>query len=113
MSGGYGESSSSSKRFQDADDDDYFMKPASASAMKDDENSWASPSNPFISSDFSSGGRPWFDNGDWLQPAYTEVAAEPGSILEGSKIALRRAGRSHVSRRGVFHADELCQAKSG
>ena len=34
-------------------------------------------------------------------------------VKEGSKIALRRAGRSHVSRRGVFHADELCQAKSG
>ena len=75
--------SSSSKRFQDADDDDYFMKPASASAMKDDENSWASPSNPFMSSDFSSGPDDgWFDNDDWLQPAYTEVTAEPGSILE-------------------------------
>ena len=71
------------KRYQDADDDEYFMKPASASAMKDDENDWASPSNPFMSSDFSSGPDDgWFDNDDWLQPAYTEVTAEPGSILE-------------------------------
>jgi hypothetical protein len=71
------------KRYQDADDDDYFMKPASSSAMKDDENAWASPSNPFMSSDFSSGPDDgWFDNDDWLQPAYTEVTAEPGSILE-------------------------------
>jgi len=71
------------KRYQDADDDDYFMKPASASSMKDDENAWASPSNPFMSSDFSSGPDDgWLDNDDWLQPAYTEVTAEPGSILE-------------------------------
>jgi hypothetical protein len=76
-------SSSSSRFSSDADDDDYFMKPASVSAMKDDENAWVSPSNPFMSSDFSSGPDDgWFDNDDWLQPAYTEVTAEPGSILE-------------------------------
>jgi len=75
--------SSSSRFSSDADDDDYFMKPASVSAMKDDENAWVSPSNPFMSSDFSSGPDDgWFDNDDWLQPAYTEVTAEPGSILE-------------------------------
>ena len=76
-------SSSSSRFSSDADDDDYFMKPASVSAMKNDENAWVSPSNPFMSSDFSSGPDDgWFDNDDWLQPAYTEVTAEPGSILE-------------------------------
>jgi len=59
-----------SKR-EDADDDGYFMKPATQFMMN---------------SDFSSAGPNedvWFDNGDdWFQPAYTEVTAEPGSILE-------------------------------
>ena len=74
---------SSSKRFQDADDDDYFMKPASASAMKDDENSWASPSNPFMSSDFSSGRTTGgLTTTTGCSRRYVEVTAEPGSILE-------------------------------